>query len=56
MVIDSSALIALLLGEPETADFIAAASSRGVSAPTYLETAIMILARSGSKAQEKLHP
>jgi uncharacterized protein with PIN domain len=56
MVIDSSALIALLLGEPETADFIAAASSRGVSAPTYLETAIVILARSGPKAQEKLHP
>jgi ribonuclease VapC len=57
MVIDSSALIALLLGEPETADFvaaIAAASSRVVSAPTYLETAIVILARSGPKAQEKL--
>ena len=57
MVIDSSALIALLLGEPETADFvaaIAAASSRAVSAPTYLETAIVILARSGPKAQEKL--
>lgn len=43
MVIDSSAIIALLLGEPETADFvpaIAAASSRVISAPTYLETAI----------------
>jgi ribonuclease VapC len=57
MVIDSSALIALLLGERETADLvaaIAAASSRVVSAPTYLETAIVILARSGPKAQEKL--
>jgi ribonuclease VapC len=57
MVIDSSALIALLLGEPETADFvaaIAAAPGRVVSAPTYLETAIVILARSGPKAQEQL--
>jgi ribonuclease VapC len=57
MVIDSPALIALLLGEPETADLIAAiaaASNRVVSAPTYLETAIAILARSGPKAQEKL--
>jgi ribonuclease VapC len=56
MVIDSSALIALLLGEPETADFvatIAAAPGRVVSAPTYLETAIVILARSGPKAQEQ---
>jgi ribonuclease VapC len=56
MVIDSSALIALLLGEPETADFvtaIAAAASRVVSAPTYLETAIVISARSGLKAVEK---
>jgi uncharacterized protein with PIN domain len=52
MAIDSSALIALLLGEPETADFIAAASSRGVSAPTYLERAIVILARSGQGAGE----
>jgi ribonuclease VapC len=57
MVIDSSALVALLLGEPETASFvaaIAAASSRLVSAPTYLETAIVMLARSGPEAPEKL--
>ena len=56
MVIDSSALIALLVGEPETADFvlaIAAASTRVVSAPTYLETAIVMLARSGPQAPEK---
>jgi ribonuclease VapC len=56
MVIDSSALVALLLGEPETAGFvkaIAAASSCVVSAPSYLETAIVILARSGPNAQEK---
>jgi ribonuclease VapC len=57
MVIDSSALIALLLGEPETADFVAAmaaAQSRVVSAPSYLETAIVILGRLGPKAQENL--
>jgi len=37
MVIESSALIALLVGEPETDDFvvaIAAASTRAVGAPT----------------------
>ncbi|HEY3909334.1 MAG TPA: type II toxin-antitoxin system VapC family toxin [Stellaceae bacterium] len=57
MVIDSSALIALLLGEAETVDFvaaIAAASSRLVSAPTYVETAIVMVARSGLEAWEKL--
>jgi ribonuclease VapC len=57
MVIDSSALIALLLGEPETAGFVAAigaASSRLISAPTYLETAIVMQARLGPEAQEKL--
>jgi ribonuclease VapC len=57
MVIDSSALIALLLDEPETLSFvaaIAAAQTRLVSAPTYLETAIVMHARSGPEAQEKL--
>ena len=57
MVIDSSALVALLLGEPETPRFvaaIAAASKRLVSAPSYLETAIVMVGRSGSEAQDKL--
>jgi len=57
MVIDSSALIALLLGEPETVSFvsaIAAASTRLVTAPSYLETAIVMVSRSGGEAQEKL--
>src|SRR5215471_14786155 len=56
MVIDSSAIIALLPGEPETADFVPAmaASSRVISAPTYLETAIVILACLGPQALEKL--
>jgi ribonuclease VapC len=56
MVIDSSALIALLLGEAETEGFIAviaAASSRVVSAATYVETAIVMVARSGFAAQQK---
>jgi ribonuclease VapC len=56
MVIDSSALIALLLGKAETEGFIAviaAASSRVVSAATYVETAIVMVARSGLAAQEK---
>jgi ribonuclease VapC len=57
MVIDSSALIALLLGEPKTTAFvtaIATASSRLISAGTYLETEIVMQARSGPEAQEKL--
>jgi ribonuclease VapC len=57
MVIDSSALVALLLGEPETARFvtaIAGASSRSVSAPSYVETAIVMVTRSGQEAQQKL--
>ena len=57
MVIDSSALIALLLGEPETAAFvaaIAAASRRLLGAPSYLETAIVMVSRSGPAAKERL--
>ena len=57
MVIDSSALIALLLDEAETDGFvaaIAAASNRLVSAPTYVETAIVIVARLGLAAKEQL--
>jgi ribonuclease VapC len=57
MVIDSSALIALLLGEPETADFVAAIAAtpnRLINAPTYLETAVVMHVRSGLEAQEKL--
>jgi len=57
MVIDSSALIALLLAEPEADGFvavIAGASSRLVSAASYLETAIVMLARSGPDAQENV--
>ncbi len=58
MVIDSSALIALLLGEPETEGFVTALTAdpnRMVSAPTYVETAIVMVTRSGPDAQEKLN-
>jgi ribonuclease VapC len=57
MVIDSSALIALLLSESETTEFvslISTAARRSVSAPSYVETATVMVARSGPEAQEKL--
>lgn len=57
MVIDTSALIALFLGEPETADFVSLinrAATRLISASSYLETAIVIAARSGPAAQGKV--
>jgi ribonuclease VapC len=57
MVIDSSALIALLLGEPESAAFtriIAVSPARRVSAASYLETAIVMLRRSGPDANRAL--
>ena len=50
MVIDSSALIAILFKEPETAAFIAAieaAQVRLLSTATWVEAAIFILARKG---------
>lgn len=55
MVIDSSALVALLLGEPESPAFtqaIAAAAVRQVSAASYLETAIVMTGRLGSSARD----
>jgi ribonuclease VapC len=50
MVIDSSAIIACLLDEPEQARFIAAldtAPTRLLSMVTYVETAFVILGRKG---------
>jgi ribonuclease VapC len=55
MVIDSSALVALLLDEPETVRFTAAIAEtpvRQVSAASYLETAIVMLRRSGPGAKQ----
>lgn len=57
MIIDSSALLALLLDEPRTAELLAAiapAPDRVVSAPNYVETAIVLVARFGSPARERL--
>jgi ribonuclease VapC len=57
MVIDSSALIALLLSEPETAESVTAIAGslvRLISAASYLETTIVMLSRSGSEGQRKL--
>ncbi|MBI3272748.1 MAG: type II toxin-antitoxin system VapC family toxin [Planctomycetes bacterium] len=50
MVIDTSAVIAILLGEPESAAFasaIAADSTRLLSAVSYLEAAMLIESRKG---------
>ena len=50
MVIDTSALIAIMLGEPERAAFIAAITAdrtRLASAATMLETSMVILSRKG---------
>ncbi len=58
MVIDASALVALRLGEPETADFvaaIAAAPHRALSASSYLETAIVMTGRLGAPAVQPLN-
>jgi ribonuclease VapC len=57
MVIDSSALVALLLGEPETTEFVTAiaeAPRRLMSASSYLETAIVMRGRLGPPAVEQL--
>lgn len=53
MVIDSSALVATLLREPEAAAFtdaILAASQRLVGTPSYLETAMVLAGRLGPPA------
>lgn len=50
MVIDSSALIAIMTGEPERRAFIeaiTAAETRLISAPTMVETSIVVLGRHG---------
>jgi ribonuclease VapC len=50
MVIDSSAFVAILLGEPEQAAFVDAITAdptRIAGAPTVLETSMVILSRRG---------
>src|SRR5215213_8012927 len=54
MVIDSSALVAILLGEPEgtrMVDAIAADGTRLVGAPTLVEATIVMLARRGQQGE-----
>ena len=54
MVIDTSALIAILLGEPEAtrlAQAVAAAPVRLVGAPVVVETAAVMLARKGPQGE-----
>jgi ribonuclease VapC len=54
MVIDSSALIAILLGEPEAprlAAAIAADANRFVAAPTLIEAAAVMLTRKGAQGE-----
>lgn len=57
MVLDTSALLALLLDEPEAEDFRTAVeedSTRLVSAATLLETALVIEARKGEPGGREL--
>jgi len=57
MVIDSSALVAILLGEPESPRLvkaIATAPVRVVGAPTVVETAAVLLARKGTAGEVAL--
>jgi ribonuclease VapC len=57
MVLDTSALVALLLDEPEAEDFRAAVEEdtmRLVSAATLLETALVIEARKGEPGGREL--
>jgi ribonuclease VapC len=57
MVIDTSAIAAILFDEPERADFIAkivTAPVRLISAPTLLECQIVVEARKGERGRAKL--
>jgi ribonuclease VapC len=56
MVIDSSALVAIILGEPEAAAFlhsIKSAPTRSISSASYLETG-MVLSRDRTGERQKL--
>ena len=57
MIIDTSAILAILFEEPEADYFlstIAAASSRRISTATLLETTIVLESRAGSAAAHEL--
>ena len=57
MVIDTSAIVAILLGEPEAEDLvaaIAAAEERVIGAPTLVEAAAILFARKGTAGEVAL--
>ena len=57
MIIDTSAILAILFEEPDAERFVravAAASSRRISAATLLETTIVLESRSGPAAAHEL--
>ncbi len=52
VVVDTSALVCILLGEPEAAGFataLAAASELAISGPTWVESSMVITARLGGE-------
>ncbi len=54
MVVDSSALIAILLGEPEAealAGVLARSTDTAMTAATWLETALVITSRIGARGK-----
>ena len=58
MIIDTSAILAILFEEPDAERFVravAAASSRRISAATLLETTIVLESRSGPAAAHELY-
>ena len=58
MVIDTSAFVAIVMGEPERETFVQAIASRPVrltSAATILETAMVILGRKGEQGLSAFH-
>ena len=55
MIVDSSALVAILLGEAESLSFaraLQAAPVKLIAAPTYLETCMVMVRRSGVEARQ----
>ena len=58
MILDTSVLIALLLGEPDAAEIAAVIDAEplvGVGAPTLVETTIVLESRLGTDAETLLH-
>ena len=57
MVVDTSALVCILLAEPEAEDFakaIGSAPENVISAPTWVETSVVITARLGNEGYDLL--